>query len=1003
MSEKRPSIMVIGAGISGVHTALELADAGCRVHLVERTPAVGGILTRLDRQFPNDHCGMCRVLNLLERDTVSSVCLRKGVFHKNITLHIATEVLSIEGRTGNYTAALSKQAAGVDPDKCTGCGKCLDVCPVVLEDPFNENIGKRKAIYYPDPYKDRKQPIIDTNACTDCGECVKACPTDAIDLKTESVLYELKSIVAVIYTTGVSLYNPGETDLYGFGYLPNVVTATAFERILSGNGPFQGYPVRPSDGGRIKRVAWLQCIGSRNLMTGADDCSSACCMFAVKEAIMAKETLGKDTETTIFYMDMRTFGRDFQRYRDRAEIEMGVRFVRCRVHSVEPASQSGELKISYLSVDGKQITEIFDLVVLSTGGQQGQEPTKTIQEGTDTDGIFYSDSCGSMQDISGAIVNTGASVIRTIRMMHQKGMISDSRFTDRKPVPSWDYFEQRPKTLAVVCVCERNNIIHIDPEILKSMIHEIYGRVECIQVQNGCMDTGWEEVKSAVIQTRPNRMVFAACQSKSLGSRIEELETELGFPPYLINIVDIQSILDRRLSESETIREIMAGVEMSISRLQSKKKALENISMVNNGALVIGAGISGMRAAYFLAECGVPVTIVEKGNTVGGNLVHIYDPEIRKKALQTLSAIENHSHIQILLKTEVKENTGIPGQFVTRLEDRSGRETLLTHGATIIATGGKQARYQPDDDLSKYYLAQFSLGLHKNIMTHFDLDKHLAEASSLFSDLKTLVMIQCAGLRKEPLNFCSRICCEKALKNALKILELNRDVQIYIFYRDMMTYGKSERLYTRTRKKGVSFFPYDVNDEPMVVVEDGNVVVKGYDPILNEKVKLKTDLVSLATGIVPNPVDDLKKIFNLRETRDGFIREVDSKWRPVDTEREGVFICGLARTPLRAEEAMREGEAAAQRALRLLMRKEIHPQRQTAQVHPSLCAMCEMCMDVCSYHARYIDTQSGQIKVDPVSCRGCGACAAVCPSGATRIDDFEDAGILNAIEAGLLL
>ncbi|MBU4185034.1 MAG: 4Fe-4S binding protein, partial [Proteobacteria bacterium] len=255
--------------------------------------------------------------------------------------------------------------------------------------------------------------------------------------------------------------------------------------------------------------------------------------------------------------------------------------------------------------------------------------------------------------------------------------------------------------------------------------------------------------------------------------------------------------------------------------------------------------------------------------------------------------------------------------------------------------------------------------------------------------------------REEPRNYCSRVCCIKSLNNALKIKQIHPDAEVYIFYRDIMTYGDSERIYTEARKKGIIFIPFDLDSKPEVLVESGGLLVKGIDPLLGIPVELKPDWLSLAVGVVPNPIEDLVKIFGIETTQDGFIKEADSKWRPVDTGHEGIFVCGLARAPARADEAMKEGEAAAQRALRILSKNEIMPQRLLARVRHSICSACGLCIEVCPFNARYIDTVEGKIMVDIASCQGCGTCAAICPNSATLIVDFEDDGIMNVIEAAL--
>jgi heterodisulfide reductase subunit A len=332
----------------------------------------------------------------------------------------------------------------------------------------------------------------------------------------------------------------------------------------------------------------------------------------------------------------------------------------------------------------------------------------------------------------------------------------------------------------------------------------------------------------------------------------------------------------------------------------------------------------------------------------------------------------------------------MPGEFMTAIRLQSGIEKVLRHGATILATGGHQAE-----------TAAYCMNANERIVSHNELESRISMPGFAEQPVKMVAIIQCAGSREEPRNYCSRTCCVKSLKNAILLKEIHPEAEVYVFYRDIMTYGESERLYTEARGKGVLFLPFDVDNKPEVIVEPDQLAVKGYDHVYDAQVSFKPDLVSLAVGVVPSPADDLARIFDVEITQDGFIKEADSKWRPVDTGKEGVFVCGLARAPAKAEEAMQEGEAAAQRALRILARPVLLPERITARIRYALCSLCEMCVQVCPYGARYIDLEEGQIRVDSAACQGCGVCASVCPNSATVMGDFEDSGIMDVIEAAL--
>jgi len=980
MNHQPAKILVIGAGIRGIRSALDLAELGYQVGLIDRAPAMGGILTRLDRQFPNNHCGMCRMLPMFDRDDSEAFCLRKGLFHENIEVLLSTEVISVEGNPGNMTVTALKHPTGVDSNRCIGCLDCEKVCPVEVPDTFNALLGKRKAVFLPVPYQIPNQRVIDVEACTRCGECIKVCPTAAIDFDMKPETLAFSNIGGVVLASGIGLFNPRDMDIYGMAHFPNVVTSSAFERILSSSGPYQGSLIRPSDKRSPKNIAWIQCVGSRNMMIGADYCSSACCMISIKQALFAKERLGSDTQTTIFYMDMRTFGRDYQRYRDHAEKENNVAFIRCRIHSIEPAAEDGDLKISYVDHSGKPVDAVFDMAVLATG----KDPLQKHPDFAAHPGVFSADAVSEWMDIGSSVVSAGAVSERMARMLSSTGIIPEKHAVS----PLSDKVSGLPHLQVVLCSCGGLLDKVIEENRLEAELKKIPGKIDILKAKTVCDAEGFDKVKETLRNGPANRVLFATCHALAYLPRLRQFAAETGIPKAFMDVVNLRALAENA-SSSDVLGAVMNQLEMSANRLFRKKITPSDFRPIQKTALVIGSGPAGLSAAIAIAAHKIKVILVEKKETIGGNYPNIHDEEIREMIGKLMDEAKNHPLITIYIGTEVIKNAGIAGQFVARLRHKNGEETPVLHGAAVIATGGDKADLPSDAPADK------------KIISVYDLEAELNHPGVDAKNINTVVFIQCIGSREEPRNYCSRICCLKSLKTAMKLKELNPGSDIYVFYRDMMTYGESEKFYTIARGKGIIFIPFEKHEKPEIKIESGRVFVEGYDPVVNEPVCIEADRVALASGLIPNPVQLVASAFDVETTQDGFIQEADSKWRPVDTGKEGIFVCGLARGPVRAAEAVQEGKAAALRALRILSRESISASRHSAYVRHAICSLCERCIAVCPFGARFVDPDSGRIMVDPVACQGCGVCAAECPNGATLIGDFEEYGVMDEIEAAL--
>jgi heterodisulfide reductase subunit A len=900
---KEYGALVVGAGISGIRAALDLAVSGHKVALVDRRPNHGGILTQLDHQFPSDNCGMCKMLPLMARDSSSQYCLRKGLFHDNIDIWLNTELTALEG------------------------------------DPGPKN------------------------------------------------------------------------DVLGYGNYPGIVTAVEFERMLSSSGPTGGKVVRP-DGAPVRRIAWLQCVGSRDLKKGVNYCSSICCMFSIKEALLARKALGEGTEATIFYMDMRTFGKDFQRYRDRAENEQSVRFVRSRPHSIIPA-EGGGLSVGWFGDDGVQHEESFDMVVLAVGAkppkgvdklaraagvelnEHGFVATRPLAPArTSRHGVFAAGAFSAPRDIAESVIMAGAAAQGAARLIKIHDVLAGLHEEVAPEYP--DVSREEPRVLVAVCSSCPTLEQRLDLERLFGRLEALHSVVSVARVGSSCTAEGWGEVERLARELKPNRILIGACMPYAYVPRLRELGRTVGLNPALMDVVDIYTpTFPGGLDDKQRMeREIYAVLATAVARLEGADPVPPPVTVnVTKAALVVGGGVAGMTAATAIADHGFEVCLVEKEEQLGGMSMRLYstlegaDP--RKHMEDLVTQVEKHPNIKVFKDTRVALSEGSAGRFRTALFTPRGPVTF-EHSVTLLATGGSEAK-----------VYDYGFKVHKSVMTQLRLEEALATGTLDVTELKRVVMIQCWRSREEERNYCSRVCCSQALKNVLALKARNPKLEVVVFYRDIMAYGFKEAFYTEARRAGAIFVRYDLERKPVVGFVEGKPVVTAPDPILGRDVELGADLLVLSSGVEPAEVDDLVEIFGVETNQDGFFQEAESKWRPVDFLKQGVFLCGLAHSPMNMGEAVASAQAAAQRALRILSAETIARESVVAQVRDSLCSLCQRCVEACPYGARSVDLEHGRILVDEILCQGCGACAAVCPNSATVLSGYHDAPVMALIDAAL--
>ncbi len=847
--------------------------------------------------------------------------------------------------------------------------------------------------------------------CSECYQCVEACLAKAVCHEMKEEIHEVR-VGAVILAPGFTPFDPTIYEAYSYASHPNVVTSLEFERILSASGPYAGHLVRPSDDKPPRKIAWLQCVGSRDL-NACDNgyCSSVCCMYANKQAVIAKEHSDEELDTAIFFMDMRTFGKDFDRYATRAQQDHGVRHIRSRIHSVFPAEED-RLRIVYATESGNTVEENFDLVVLSVGLAPNADAVALAQRlgvdlnhynhaktgclapvNTNREGIFV---CGAFQepkDIPASVMEASASATAAT------GLLSDARWTltrKRELPPELDVSDQGPRIGVFVCNCGINIGGIADVPAVRDYAANLPHVVHVEDNLFTCSQDAQDHMKEVIQEKGINRVVVASCSPRTHEPLFQETIRDAGLNKYLFEMANIrdQNTWVHMNDPERATAKAKDLVRMAVAKAAYIEPLHQvSLSIVKTG-LVVGGGVAGMEAALGLADQGCDAVLVEMSDQLGGvanqlNATWKGEP-IGPYLADTIERVKNHPRIRLFMQTRVKKTGGSIGNFSTTLASVNGdpSEVVIDHGATIIATGGGE--YKPD-----LYL----YGDHANVLTHLEMDEAMANRDKRLTLAKSVVFIQCAGSRDENRPYCSKVCCTHSLKCALTLKEENPNRKVTILYRDIRSYGFREDLYKKAREAGVLFIRYEPDKPPEVSADgDNRLAVDITDHVLCLPVRLRPDLLVLATGVVPNANRNFFEMFKVPVNADGFLVEAHAKLRPVDFSSEGIYLAGLAHFPKPLEETIAQAKAAASRAMTLLARDAIMVGGVVATVDSGKCAACLTCVRACPYGIPRVDEHSHAV-IDPAQCHGCGTCVSECPGKAINLAHFTDDQLVAKIEA----
>ncbi len=1005
-------VLIIGAGISGMQAALDVADKGYKVVIIDKTSTIGGAMVKLDKTFPTNDCSICTAAPKM-------VELSR---HPNIELITYADVNSLEGKPGNFKVNIWRKSKYVDPDKCTGCDDCAEVCPVEVVNPFDEKLSTRKAIYIEFPQAVPIVYTIDYENCVGCGSCDRVCEPEAISFLEKSEEIEV-NVGAVIVATGFEVFEPTEMRKeYGYGKYDNVITALQFERILSSFGPTEGKVRRPSNGNKPKSIGWIQCVGSRSEQLGFPYCSRVCCMYATKEASIAKEA-NPDIDITIYYMDIRAYGKDFQQYYDHAK-DLGVKYIRGRPSSVYE-NPDKSITIRYKdTLTGKIEENTVDMLVLSTAIMPNKD-NKRVGEalGIEVDengffkqvslltdpiqstrkGIFLAGCIQGPKDIPDSVSMASGAAAKAVAPIKDRKKHIGKEFP-----PERDVSNEKPKIGVFICHCGKNIANYLDVEKVTEETKKLPNVEYCDHMMFVCSEDSCKKIKETVQEKGLNRVIVAACSPRTHGGLFQDTLMEAGLNKYLFEMANIRNHCSWVHSDDwdAATKKAIDLVRSSVAKARHLESLSEEEFSIYPKTLIIGGGVSGMKAALALADMGIKSIILEKEPELGGRLRHLHsmfpsDTKAEDIINPLIKEVTKNKKITIMTNSELNELEGYIGNYKGKVKQK-GKNKEIEFGTIIVATGFKEI------DLK----GKYQYGQNTNILTQTELETKLK--NNKLEEPKNVVIVNCAGAMDEERPYCCRVGCGVSIKNAKLIAQKYPKSKIYLLYRDMRVFGKEEEEYYADVLKNyhVTTIRYPGDKKPEVILDNkdpknGPMSIKVYDDILNEEMILPADLLVLTANTEGGAgTEKLKNMLKVPVDNAGFFIETHAKIKPLDFSTSGIYMCGAAHYPKNLVDSIAQAEGAASRAAIPIAQEKMKGEGIVSEVIEDKCRGCGTCVEACAYSAIDLvphtrDPTRLIAKVNRALCKGCGSCAAACLNSAIEQKGYDNKQI-NVMIAALL-